>query len=522
MPTGFGWHLTRYPQPSGEATALVATASAAYHVLAHRTNDAPRSLSPITVIQRVASTVQRPPPESATLISLFAGAGGLDLGLEEAGFVTVGVNELEAHACRTLEANRAIELMTPAEFEVWFEGQMQQRCYRTVTAAERSALRERISRHREGHSLLRYATILEGDLRKISSEELAAQSGVRRGEVSLVAGGPPCQPFSRAGKRLTVEIDEGRLFLEFVRVVRDLQPRWFLFENVKGLAQSKTTVVSHLCNRCRSRKIVPFEERDAALRRDQTSVTCECGGVHGRIEERTVSGGSLDIIRAEFERVGYHCSVALLDAADFGVAQRRERVFIVGSRDNEPFEWPAPTHGQNPLRMSAQRSVFDAEETLARWTTVAETLWPNGHPEYGALDPERAVLWVKNVVRPHDEPVTWTLDRPAPTVGAHQAAKLAIAPYGVPEEQLQRQQWHSLGRRQGDSPPVPVEHRYLTDEELLRLQTFPDFWYLYGTRMERAFQIGNAVPVRLAHVVGSALLGQRAQAPELSFSEGSH
>jgi Site-specific DNA methylase len=83
---------------------------------------------------------------------------------------------------------------------------------------------------------------------------------------------------------------------------------------------------------------------------------------------------------------------------------------------------------------------------------------------------------------------------------------LALAPYGVPEEQLARQQWHTLGKRQGDLPPVFVEHQMLSDEELLRLQTFPPDWYLHGTRMERAFQIGNAVPPLFAKAVGQAIL----------------
>jgi DNA (cytosine-5)-methyltransferase 1 len=144
--------------------------------------------------------------------------------------------------------------------------------------------------------------------------------------------------------------------------------------------------------------------------------------------------------------------------------------------------------------------------TLKPWVTIREILWQDGHPQFGILEPQRAVLWVKNVVRPHAEPVTWTLDRCAPTVGAHQGAKLAIAPEGVPEEQLLRQQWHTKGKRQGDMPPVAVKHAYLSDQELLRLQTFPPDWYLYGTRMERAFQIGNAVPPRLAEAVGRAIL----------------
>ena len=139
--------------------------------------------------------------------------------------------------------------------------------------------------------------------------------------------------------------------------------------------------------------------------------------------------------------------------------------------------------------------------------SVWEALFSSSNPDhYWPLDPNVAVLWVKNVVRPHDEPVTWTLLRPSPTIGAHQSAKLAIAPFGVPPEQLARQQWHLLGRRQGDTQPVPVVHTYLSDTDLLVLQTFPSFWFVAGTRMERAFQIGNAVPPLLAEKVGSALL----------------
>jgi DNA (cytosine-5)-methyltransferase 1 len=135
-----------------------------------------------------------------------------------------------------------------------------------------------------------------------------------------------------------------------------------------------------------------------------------------------------------------------------------------------------------------------------------EALWSGTHPIYGKFNPEVARLWVKNVVRPHDEPVTWSFDRPSPTIGAHQGAKLAFAPQGVPEKQLFRQQWATKGRKQGDTPPVPVEHMYLSDEELLKLQTFPASWYLHGTRMQRAFQIGNAVPPLLGKIIGKAIL----------------
>ena len=86
-------------------------------------------------------------------------------------------------------------------------------------------------------------------------------------------------------------------------------------------------------------------------------------------------------------------------------------------------------------------------------------------------------------------------------------------------EQLVRQQWHTKGRRQGDLPPVPVEHEMVTDGELLKLQSFPEWWYLFGTRMQRAFQIGNAVPPLLAKAIGNCLLGADRQEDQQPLKE---
>ncbi len=332
------------------------------------------------------------------------------------------------------------------------------------------------------------------------------------GELTLVAGGPPCQPFSRAGKRETLEIADGRLFAEFVRIVADTRPRWFLFENVKGLAQSKTTVPFYHCKVCKTDTLVPFDSRKSALDGSIKSFKCsKCGNGGTEIATRETRGGSLEIILAEFEAIGYRCHHKILNSSHFGVPQSRERLFIVGSRDNEPFTFPSPTHfdpmeRQNKDHRKNQLSLLPEEPTLMPRLTVEDVLWQNGHRQFGKLDYEKAVLWVKNVVRPHDEPVCWSLNRPSPTIGAHQAAKLAIAPDGVPAEALLRQQWHTLGRRQSDLPPVYVKHAMLSDEELSLLQTFPASWFLYGTRMERAFQIGNAVPPTLAMHVGRAIL----------------
>ena len=181
-------------------------------------------------------------------------------------------------------------------------------------------------------------------------------------------------------------------------------------------------------------------------------------------------------------------------------------MIIVGTITDKNFEWPETTHKKVSKKVNnkKQNGLFDNEKKP--WVTMSDAVWPEKHAVYGKFDKKLAKLWVKNVVRPHDEPVTWTLDRPSPTIGAHQGAKLAFAPEGVPEKQLYRQQWTTKGRKQGDTPPVFVEHRYLTDEELLKLQTFPSWWYLHGTRMQRAFQIGNAVPPLLAKKIGEAII----------------
>jgi DNA (cytosine-5)-methyltransferase 1 len=435
-----------------------------------------------------------------TLISLFAGAGGLDLGLEDAGFETVVANDVEEHTCESLLANQAIPRLSLRDFNKWFEGQLKQRCYQGASPEQIDSLKSRVARGRRGRSYLRSAEIVRAPIEAISSRDLLRLARLRKGEVDLVAGGPPCQPFSRAGKRMTVEAAEGRLFVEFVRVVREVRPRWFLFENVKGLTQSKTDVVYLQCAVCKRKSMCDFCDRSHAVAERLGAFRCACGSTNGRVVVDTKRGGSLDIIVNEFEKAGYHCCSRILNAVDFGVPQFRERLFIIGSRDGERFSWPAPTHRE--VSSHAQQDLFSSSQAKQHWVSIREALWRDGHPVYGTLDPEKALLWVKNVVRPHDEPVTWKTDQPAPTIGAHQAAKLAIAPLGVPAEQLRRQQWHTLGRRQGDSAPVFVEHAYLSDEELLTLQTFPEHWYLFGTRMQRAFQIGNAVPPRLACAVG--------------------
>lgn len=426
------------------------------------------------------------------LISLFAGAGGLDLGLEMAGFTTRVANELTHHACETLRINKEISSSSPDELINITKKISSQRCYKGLKSIDE--IHKKILSG-AGNPFLKNAEIIEGDIRCISSESLL--SSLEGEPVFCIAGGPPCQPFSKAGKQKSLDCTKnGDLFYEFVRIVGDLKPKWFLFENVKGLTFTKTDVLYYVCSKCEAEHIAPFKVRQEYKNGEASTVPCDsCGNQHSTWKVVNEPGGSLKIIKNEFEKIGYTIDSNILNAADFGVPQIRERLFIVGSLDGKKITWPTPSHSKE-----AQKNG------LKPWVSMYDALWSNGHSVYGNFDRNNAKLWVKNVVRPHDEPVTWSLDRPAPTIGAHQGAKLAIAPFDVPEEQIFRQQWHTLGRRQGDTPPVFVEHQYLSDQELLKLQTFPEYWYLHGTRMERVFQIGNAVPPILGEIVGEAIL----------------
>ncbi len=149
---------------------------------------------------------------SRSLISLFTGAGGLDLGLEQAGFRTLVANEIGPHACETLRQNQILSRLAPHEFDEWFAKHLGQRCFKGTSAPSTEQLRTRLKSDLGSRFYLQDAKIVERDIRDLSANELMELAGVKKGEIDLIAGGPPCQPFSRAGKRESVNTNTGKLF----------------------------------------------------------------------------------------------------------------------------------------------------------------------------------------------------------------------------------------------------------------------------------------------------------------------
>jgi DNA (cytosine-5)-methyltransferase 1 len=277
--------------------------------------------------------------------------------------------------------------------------------------------------------------VFDGDIAGHSFKRL-------RGEVAVVAGGPPCQPYSLGGLRRGV-LDERDGLPQFIRVLDEVRPEAFLIENVPGLA------------------------RGVQLPR-LTSLLCELSGL------------------------GFQVQWNVLHAADYGVAQRRQRLFIVGTRSPD-FEWPSPTHGTGTGRP---------------WVRAGEL-----------LDPHRPVG------QPNDSKVTYarTPDlRPSPWDGhLWNGGGRPINPDGLVPTLLA-----SMG---GNKTPwldgkeiVPAYHRHLsrggkprvgtvagarriTVEEAALVQTFPADMPWAGKTSSRYRQVGNAVPVSLAAAVGNAL-----------------
>jgi DNA (cytosine-5)-methyltransferase 1 len=384
-----------------------------------------------------------------TSVELFAGAGGLGMGLRLAGFKHQAVVEWDRWACDTIRENQ-----------------------------------------RRGHPLVADWPLFEGDVRAFDYMGLGSA-------IDVVAGGPPCQPFSLGGKHGAYQ-DERDMFPAAAEVVRKLQPRAFIFENVKGLLrESFATYFGYVL-----------------LRLEFPELTREPGETwhshQRRLQQHKTSGRRSGLC--------YNVVFELLNAADYGVPQLRERVFIVGFRDDLGMRWSFPkrTHSREALtvekwitgeywdrhgiaksgrgtpppsslvELSAmrQRNLLANMEKRA-WRTVRDALVGLPDPE---IEPSASALIRDHRFQPgvrfYKGHTGSPLDLPAKTLKA--------GDHGVPGGE------NALVRQNGSG-------RYFTAREAARLQTFPDAYVFHGAWSEVMRQLGNAVPVTLAHVVGASV-----------------
>ncbi len=380
-------------------------------------------------------------------VELFAGAGGLAMGVSLAGFKPLVVVEWDKWACDTIRENQKLGYPLVQDWPLW-----------------------------------------EGDVRNFDWSAIPVG-------VDLLAGGPPCQPFSMGGKHKAYG-DDRDMFPFTVELVRRLQPKSFIIENVKGLTRSSFANYFQYI-------LLQLEFPEVIRRSRETWME----HLRGLQEEKTSAGN---------QRRGlvYNVVPTLVNAADYGVPQRRERVFIVGFRSDLGVEWsfPKPSHSYEAL-------------LHAQWVTgeywdrhrVPRTL----RPEYPArLD--RKIRSLASSLLPQDARPWRTVrdalaDLPDPRVnhsslfrnhgfqdGAKSYKGHTGSPLDLPAKTLKAGDHGVPG---GENMMVMDDGgvRYFTVRESARLQTFPDGYVFHGSWTETMRQLGNAVPVSLARRIAGSV-----------------
>lgn len=387
---------------------------------------------------------------SLTSIELFAGAGGLALGVALAGFKTRAVVEWDQWACDTIRENQT-----------------------------------------RGYPLVTGWPVIQGDVREWID---AADCAVLGTDLDLIAGGPPCQPFSMGGKH-RAHMDHRDMFPTTVDVIRRLRPRAFIVENVKGLTRSAfhnyyQYILLQLQFPELGRKVdESWADHRERLQRHQTT--------HKRGNQGLT----------------YRISPTLVNAANFGVPQKRERVFIVGFRSDQDVQWsfPRETHSLDALlhdqwisgaywdrHAIAKRQRPMPPQRLAAtlnrlsglglapmhrpWQTIRDALV--GLPQPGEGGSSILNHRLQQGARTYPGHTGSPLDLPAKTLKA--------GDHGVPGGE------NMLVRPDGSI-------RYFSVRESARLQTFPDGYELHGSWTEAMRQLGNAVPMLLGRVVAASV-----------------
>ena len=389
-----------------------------------------------------AAPIVKPKPRFRS-VELFAGAGGLGLGLAQAGFHHEIVVERDETACDTLRLNQ-----------------------------------------KAGHDLVKDWNIVQVDVRDVDL------SGVQSG-IDLLAGGPPCQPFSIGGKHRGHE-DDRDMWPWTIRATRTLKPRAFLFENVRNLASKFSDYLEYIKLQLAFPELIIWDDESTEQHRDRLRRYATEGrpdGLHYRVES------------------------VVVDAADYGVPQFRERVLIVGMRGDITSDWtaPVPTHSQSAL-------------DIAQWVTGE--YWDrhrinDRRPDEAALRRVRkhnSAPPADRYLQPHRTLRDAIADLPAP--GAVDPA--GITGHTAPPREARAYKGHtgspldkpSKALRAGDHGVSGGEnmidygdgsYRHFTTREAARLQTFPDDYRFAGSWGDTLRQLGNAVPSELSRAFGVSI-----------------
>ena len=326
------------------------------------------------------------------VISLFSGCGGLDLGFERAGFDIPVANEFDSKIWDTFKANHP------------------------------------------------KTNLIEGDIRNISKEDI---SQYLNGEIDGIIGGPPCQSWSEAGSLKGIEDDRGKLFFDYIRILKEFKPKFFLAENVSGM----------LANR-----------HSAAVKN----------------------------ILALFDEAGYDVSLTLVNAKDYGVAQERKRVFYIGFRKdlNINFEFPKGSTEDDSKKITLRDVIWDLQET-------ALPAGPKNHHNPDAINNnEYFVGAYSTIFMSRNRVKSW--DEQGYTVQAS-GRQCQLHPQAPKMVKVGTNDCRFVEGKEN-------LYRRMTIREVARVQGFPDdFKFIYTDTNMGYKMIGNAVPVNLAYEVACGI-----------------
>lgn len=359
-----------------------------------------------------------------TAIDLFCGAGGLSAGLEMAGFTVLAGNDIFEAAGRTFE---------------------------------------------QTHPRARF---ISGPIEELSVERIMEITGLQRGKLTVLAGGPPCQAYSVYNHQRGMHDARASLFREYLRIVDGLRPEWIVMENVTGIY--------------------------------------------------SIAGGeAVRTIKSELAALGYAVEDAVLRAEDYGVPQERRRVVFIGNRIGAPISHPEPTHG--PGRASPFTTIKDAIGDLPPLGNGEDP----GRVTYveGELSPfQRLVRGNATTVGSHATPALGKVNMERlpfiPPGGSWRDIPHDLLPEGMKRakrsdhtKRYGRMTWDGLSCTVLTKCDIhwgayihPDQDRAISVREAARLQAFPDWFEFAGSRTEQYVQVGNAVPPLLGKAIGEHLL----------------
>lgn len=360
------------------------------------------------------------------VISLFSGAMGLDLGLEKTGhFDVIACVEKEKVFCDTIRENR------------------------------------------DAGRLNKNLRVYETDITKLDPQTILDDLRLNPGDIDVIVGGPPCQPFSTTGKRGTTQDVRGTLQWDFLRFVAAMRPRFFIMENVRGLLS-------------------------AALRHRPIAERPGRGGKPLKADEQP--GSVVRLFASDLQRIDgtpYHMDCFEVNAVNYGAPQLRERAIFIGNRFNAEVNFPDPTHGpQSSGDLKKWRTLRDALRLVDKAGDFIMDFSPRKKGYLSLIPPGSNWRSLPPALQRESMGKAWTakggrsgwwrrltMDLPCPTLV-------------------------TMPNHASTSLCHPTETRALSIREYAAIQEFPPDWKLHGSPSQQYAQIGNAVPLRLGEVAG--------------------